>query len=212
MQRVKSLKSIIDEADHLYACEHKHAKALTKINEALRHDPDCVAALVLRGRILFQLNRLREMQQSYDKALRIDPRCSEVFLERAKVSSAIRQDYRTALREVEKALRYAGRSRWIRARALWLKGNVLADLERNQEALRCYRKGLRLNPKDYDMHFALGNALVGMKHPAKALPHLRRALTLLQSERSPNPSILELFLGTYAEVLNALGRHRSALG
>lgn len=204
-------KRLIDEADHLYACLDRPAKALQKIEQALRRVPDHVGALVIKGRILFQLDRVQGAMQCYDNAIAIDPKCCEGFLERARILYAVRQENRRALREVRKALTRTGRDRWVRVKALCLQGTILSALDRDREALASYRAALRVNPKNGETHGALGETFLGMGHPAKALPHFDIALRKLQQEKHPNQTTLALTFHGKGEALNGLGRHRDAL-
>lgn len=213
MKQTGDLKTerLIDEADHQYACLDRPAKALQKIEEALRLVPNHVGALVIKGRILFHLDRVQAAMQCYDNAIAIDPKCSEGFLERARILYALNQENRKALREVKKALTRAGQDRWVKVQALRLQGEILSALDRNGAALASYQAALRVSPKDGETHAALGEAFLAMGHPAKALPHFDFALRKLQRERHPNQTTLALTFHGKGEALNALGRHHDAL-
>ena len=155
------VEQLIEDADHLFACLHRPKQALKKINQALSISPDHVEGLVIKGRILFQLDRLKEAWACSKTALSINPKFGEAYIERARMLYGIKQDFKKALVEVKKALKYAGRDRWVRAYALGLKGDVLEELDQTREALKCYVEAQRLNPKDDHTHWSLGNALSG---------------------------------------------------
>ncbi len=202
---------LIDDADHLYACEGKLGRALQKINRALRLEPDNTEALIIKGRILFARDRVREAMQCYEQAIAVNPRCSEALLERGRVWYAIKQDYNVALRDVEKALLYAGRDRWVKVRALCLKGNVLFALDKDREALDCFKKALKLNPKDRMANSSLGDALFAMEEPQNALPYLEKAFRLVKHEKTPSEFEIELTISSLAEAFNALGYNKRAV-
>ena len=207
----REITQLINEADHFYACLNRPVKALKKIERVLDFSPNHVEALIIKGRILFQLDRLSSAMECFNKAILIDPKCAEGYIERARYLYGIKQENKKALLEVRKALRYAGRGRWVKVYALSLQGDILSSLDRDKEALASYQAALKINPKDEDTLSSLGSTLLGMEQPAKALPYLDKALRELRKERYPDPAILELAFEEKVEALNALAKHKEAL-
>ena len=209
--RHAQVERLIEEADHLYACEDRPAQALQKIDRVLRLDPRNVKALVVKGRIYYWLSRVKEALRCYEEAISIDPNCGEGFLERARVLYAVRQEHRRALRDVRKAVARAGRDRWIKGEALRLQGHILDALDLEHEAITSYRAALSINPKDAGTHEALGNSLLVAGEPVKALREFNKALQILNAQKNPDQLDLGFALVSKAEALNALGKHLEAL-
>jgi len=207
----REVESLIDEADRLHFCEHRSTKALSRINKALRLAPEHTEALVLRGRILFWLDRAREAMHSFDQAIQINPKCADAYYERGRFRYALWKDYPTALRESREAIRYAGHDRRVKVEALQLQGDVLSAMGRYGDALSSYRKALKTNPHDAGTHWSLGSTLLAMGQPTKALPSLDKALRLLRGAKNPDPLDWEFAIAEKAEALEALGKHRAAL-
>jgi len=207
----REVESLIDDADRLHFCEHRSTKALSRINKALRLAPEDTEALVLRGRILFWLDRPREAMQSFDQAIQINPKCADAYLERGRLRYALWKHYPTALRELREAIRYAGHDRWVRVRALQIQGHVLSELDREGDAVSSYRKALKINPHQADIQWALGSTLLTMGQPEKALPFLDKELRRLRAAKNPDPMDWESAIAEKAQALEALGKHRSAL-
>lgn len=214
--RLRTLKNIeadrlIDEADHLYACEDQPLRALQKIDRALRIAPQNVEALIVKGRICLSLDRTRDALSCFDRAIAIDPRSSSGLVERARVLYAVRQEHKRALRDVKRSLAYAGRDRWVKTDALRLQGHILEAVGRDREAIASYRAALRLSPRDAETHTALGNTLLLIGQPAKALRQFNRALHVLGRQKDADQMDLGFALSSKAEALNALGKNLDAL-
>lgn len=209
--RASMVERIIDDADRLYADMHKFGPALKKIERALSLAPNHAGSLVIKGRILFQLDRVREALKCFDLAISADRNCAEGYLERGRILYALKQKNKKALIQVRKALKLAGRDRWVKGEALRLLGHILSDLGRDREALSSYRAALRSNHEDEATHWSLGTTLFGLDQPAKALLHLDMALSLLLKEKKPDQVRLDLRFSDKAEALNALARHDEAL-
>lgn len=205
------VRRLIDQARRLYADEGRPARALSRIEQALRLRPKDAEALVLKGRILFWMDRVREAVSCYGRAIRSDPRCGEAFLERARVLYGVTQDHRRALREVQRALALAGRNRWLKVEALRLQGHILAGLDRDREAMASYRTAWKIQPKSPEMTWNLGETLLLMGRAKRAVRYFDAALKLLASQRSPDSQLLGFALGSKAEALRALGRPDQAL-
>lgn len=207
---MKEVDRLLDEAERLYVGS-RDARALHTIQRAIRLAPDRAEALILKGRILFQMDRVRGAMRCYEEATRLDPTSGEGFLERARVWYAIPQDYRRALREVRKALARARGDRWVRIEALRLQGHILSALDRDQESVASYRAALRVGPNDPKTYWNIGeNFLIGGQ-PQRALRYFDRALRILEAKRKPDQRDLGFTILSKAEALNALGRPREAL-
>jgi len=70
---------------------------------------------------------------------------------------------------------------------------------------------LRLSPRDAETRTALGNTLLLVGQPAKALREFNSALQVLGRQKDPDQEDLGFALSSKAEALNALGRNLDAL-
>jgi tetratricopeptide (TPR) repeat protein len=202
---------LIDEADHLFACEGQPLRALERIDRALRIDRENVDALILRGQIFVALDRSRDAFNCFDGALFIDPKSSAALVERARALYALRHQYKRALRDVKRSLAYAGRNRWIRTDALRLQGHILEALGRDRDAIACYRAALQVNPRDAETRTALGDSLLLVGDPARAVQQFDYALRELGRQKPRDELSLGFTLSSKAEALNALGKGLEAL-
>jgi tetratricopeptide (TPR) repeat protein len=214
--RLRSLSNIeaerlTDEADRLYVCENQPLWALERIDRALRIDPRNVGALIVRGRICLSLDRSSDALKCFNRAISIEPKSSSALVERARILYAAKQDHKKALRDVKKAVACAGRERWIKNDAWRLQGYILEALGRDREAMACYRAALRQNPRDAETRTALGDSLLLVGQPAKALLQFNYALAVLGRQKDPDQLDLGFTLSSKADALNALGKYLDAL-
>ena len=84
-------KRYLREASDLFVMEGQFEQALTVLEACLQDYPDHVAALTLRGDVLFCLGEEVEAVRSLDKALELKPNHAEALLSKAGVLETIGQ-------------------------------------------------------------------------------------------------------------------------
>ena len=68
---------------------------------------------------------------------------------------------------------------WILESADWSdKGNALAKLGKNEDAIECYNQVIRFNSKDSDAWFNRGNSLANLKKFEEAIACYDKVLSL----------------------------------
>jgi len=92
-------------AAYVYTAEGKLDDAIKCYRETLRKDTLYMLSYANLGYVLLQQGKLPEAAQMLDKALEIDPKCSEAHLCYAKYY-AYKQDWKDAEQSVNKAIKY----------------------------------------------------------------------------------------------------------
>lgn len=70
---------LIREANNYFIHFRDYETALKKITEALKLNPNRIKALILKGEILFRMERKNESLEYFDKAINTDPCCIEAY-------------------------------------------------------------------------------------------------------------------------------------
>lgn len=212
LEKDKKIERLIEEVDHLYACLNHQKEALEKVEQILRLDPNNTEAIVFKGKILFALDRsVQESMTCFDQAITLDSKCSEAYLQRARMYYVIYKDLKKALREIKKAQSFAGKDQWLEVESLLLKGKILSELDQEDKALASYHAALKLRPDDKEIQGALGSTLLGMGNPAEALLYLKTSLKGIKKKRCVDQEMLDLRYSDLAEALSALGKYEDAL-
>lgn len=206
-----SIKQLIADSESLYADKGKDRRALHRIEQALKIDAKNTRALIIKGRILFQLNRTKEALKSYDQAILIDPKCSEAYLERARYYYALKQDNSRALEDISKALSLAKGDQWVKFDGFRLKGNILGALDRDYEALKAFRTAIKLKPKNAEVHCDLADSLAILGQSKKALKHYDIALQIVTSKSNQDPYDTGDVIYRKVLTLNKLGMFDNSL-
>ncbi len=125
------------------------------------------------------LQKLDDAKVQYQKAIELNPKMSEAYLNLGL--TLLDSDPAGELLHCKKrssCCRIMGgqNSRWARPAGL-LAGKV-------PEAIAQYQEAEKIDPKDFDTHFALGHLLLGAKRPAEAEAEFRAALAI-QNDSSP---------------------------
>jgi tetratricopeptide (TPR) repeat protein len=205
------IEQLIADSESLYAAKGKDKKALRKIEQALKIDPKNTQALIIKGRILFQLNRTKEALKSFDHAISIDPKCSEAYLERARYYYALKQDNSRALEEVSKALSLAKGDQWVKFDGFRLKGNILGALDNDYEALKAFRIAIKLEPRNAEVHCDLADSLAILGQSKNALKHYDIALQIVTSKSRQEPHDTGDVIYRKVLTLNELGMYDNSL-
>jgi tetratricopeptide (TPR) repeat protein/tRNA A-37 threonylcarbamoyl transferase component Bud32 len=140
---------------------HAEAKqeiaALSDLDEAIRQQatrkpPALVADWLEKGRILTQLNRLKEAVRAYERARTIDANNTEVHLALAKVFYR-QQDYRKVIEFLGKYLEMGGGPS---ADIYVLRARAHAEIGEVPEAIQDYTRALARQPDDPELLAARG--------------------------------------------------------
>lgn len=91
-----SAERFLKTAGDLFIYEGDYESALGMVEKTLEIEPQDVRALVLRGDILYCLNRDQEALETFDAALAVDPDSVEALISRAGVLDVLGK-YREAL-------------------------------------------------------------------------------------------------------------------
>ncbi len=140
----------------LYARAQRNEEALACIERSLALDPTWADGFVIQGVMFGRLKRPADELAAYEAALRIDPRNVGAWFNKANQLGTT--DRPTALQCVDQALACdpAYVSGWN------LKGTLLAELGRANEAVACHQEARRLSPQDGGIAYNLGNGWVAL--------------------------------------------------
>ena len=97
-----SAERYLKTAGDLFIYDGDYESALAMIEKSLEIEPDDVRSLVLRGDILYCLNKDNEALETFNRVLEIDPDSVEALISRAGVLDVL-GNYREALECCEKA-------------------------------------------------------------------------------------------------------------
>lgn len=206
------------------------AEAMESFDRALAVAPDHLAVLHNRGKLLAEQKRPLEAVASYDRALARDPRRAEIWNSRGIALQALGNpgaaiesfnralavnpgdtavllnrtrselaagDAAAALATLDQpaARRQADADYWS------LRGNVLHELDRFDDAIEAHRRVLTINPRSADGEADLANDLRQSGRSEEALTAYERALALAPGHSGAlyGRGTLLLFLGRYRE-------------
>ena len=118
---------------------------------------------------LLSQGRLEEAKSRLQEELKQHPSSAEGYSLLGLVYTE-EKDYTEALSAFQQALRLDPKSTRIRNDM----GNLYVSLGKTDLAEKEFREVVRLNPADHDGNYNLGLVLLAKKHPAEAIPFLRR--------------------------------------
>ena len=144
------------------------------------------------------LKRYDEAIQCYEKALEIDPRCSDFWKGKGRVLGNVRR-YEEATACYSKALEIDPRD----AKTWAVKSAILNDLGRYEQASACGSKALEIDPKFPDAWYFKGSALNHLRRHEDAIACFSKALEI-------DPQFAASWLSK-GDALSALGRPEDAL-
>ncbi|NMB78058.1 MAG: tetratricopeptide repeat protein [Methanomicrobiales archaeon] len=150
--------------------------ALDLLDSVLGSDPAHADSWLLKGYVLYQMNRYDEALQVLDRALSLNPGLDEALVYKGLIVSSFGKHH-DALDLYDRALRIDNRY----LTAWYAKGLALFLLERYDEAIRSYEQVLEIDPKHIDALSGIRSAMKKRdkgierqkKEPAPAAPSTR---------------------------------------
>jgi len=146
--------------------------------------PEESLEILRKGAALHDQHKYAEAIAVYKNLLLRDPNNAQALYEMA-YSYAANQQLEKALETVEKSLE-ASKDLLM---PYVLKGNCLDDMGKPKQAIRVYRKGLKVHPDSYLLYYNMGYTLVRMKQLDKAENAFEHASVL-----NPDHPTSQLFL------------------
>ena len=170
------------------------AVAVEHFQDAIELYPDYSRAWYNLGIALGRVDRNEDAINAYRKALELTPGYQEAAM---NLGDLLYDDGR--LEEAQQAFALAAdiSSSSTRARALFLRGEVLATMGRHEEAVRVLRRSTEYNPREADTWLLLGESLLDVPDEADA------ALASLDNAASLRPDDVDIHL----EIAHALHQH-----
>lgn len=189
--------------DALFRCRALALSALDRSQEALdaldaslrvRQEAD---VWTLRGNVLAGRGQATEALESFEQAVRLDPKSADGFRGLGKVLMDLGRE-RASLRAFEKALRL----NWRDAESLSCYGSALLQLGRHREAARYLSDAVKYDAKRASAWVALGTALLQGRRLSSALASFETAVQL-------DPTSASAWSGQ-GSALRKLGRNTEA--
>jgi tetratricopeptide (TPR) repeat protein len=180
-------------------------EALDAYGQACTYNPALVSAWSGKGSVLYDMgrSRLKDAQQAYQEALRLDKNYAPALYGLGNVLYA-QQKLKRALEMFEQATKSDPKF----ARAWHRRGNVLSELGDRMRALDCYDQALRLDPRYASASSSKASILTQFQRYPEALNAYNYAL-------SANPNFAHAwngkgnvfyYLGDYPKALDAYER------
>ena len=177
-----------------YGYEDNYPVAKVWMEKAVDMDAGFLLAHKWRGVICGEMAQYEEAIRSFDAAIRLDPMNADLYVRRAKMSSALgRSD--EALRD----LLFASEQDPTAKRTLMYLGDVYAKADNAEKALACYDKAIAADAKYDDAYARKAMLLLKLKRVDEALAAIDLAIKV--STYKP-----ERFWLQKGSVLEAAGR------
>lgn len=197
---------------------NEYDQAIRSFSEAIRLDPELVYAYYGRGFSLRRKGDLAGSIRDLDEAIRIDPKYAESYAERG-TAAYDKGDYPSALEDYENYIRLNGANKQeakdflliiqekvkpTRTAEEWYtEGRRQIELEKYDEAIRCFSEAISLEPTMAYAYYGRGFSLHRKADLNNALTDFDRAIQL-------QPKYVE----SYAErgaIYFTLGKYQAAL-
>lgn len=159
---------VSDDGDHIGATKFAM--------KALDASPETALPNHTVGLLLFRMGRLSKALQFYERAWRLDPSDSEIYLNMGIVAWKL-----DMLDVAEKFYRLCVQNDPNNVNGLINLASVLRDQGRYEDAIELLRERIFVSPEDFDLWNSLGTILADSGDPVGAIPFYAEALRL-----SPN--------------------------
>jgi tetratricopeptide (TPR) repeat protein len=198
---------------HMPAYRRNLGQALKEVELILRGSPNQPDALILKGQILWQLDRIRSAWKCFSHVTQtVGPQKGRAHLERARILYAVMARNKAALKESTLALRRIGNDSSDRAELWLLRGKILGALHREKAALRAFLTALSFCPDSIEIHDCIGRSYLILGNPRRALSNINKALHLTNASGEMTDTDKGYLLEFKAQALMDLGKLREALG
>lgn len=174
---VNPLNSLLDQAQA--AMDRKdYQAALESLNKFVNEKPDVAYGHFQLGYAYTGLERWRDAQSEYRRAIELDPKLAAAHLNLGLL--LMDHDASAAVEPLRKAVELLP----AESRPKFLLGLALERSGKLIEAADAYQGAERANPRDYEVEFALGRTLLRLDRPGEAEKKFRVALDL-KSDSAP---------------------------
>lgn len=171
------LNDLLDQAQT--AMDHKdYQAALEPLNKFVSEKPGVAYAHFQLAYAYTGLERWREAQSEYYRAIELDPKLAAARLNLGLL--LLDRDAAAAVEPLRKAVELLP----AESRPRLLLGLALERSGKLSEAAETYQGAERLNPRDFEVQFAFGRTLLRLDRPAEAEKKFRAALDL-KSDSAP---------------------------
>jgi tetratricopeptide (TPR) repeat protein len=150
-----------------------HSKILDAYEQAIQLDPTSAYAYILKGDVLYDLERYEEALTDYEQALQLDPENPYTYIFKGQALDGLER-YEEALATYEEALQYIPDDAFVQG----CRSITLYELERYEEALVACERSIELDPNDRFTHFHKGLILYALDHTEEALAAYEQAIRL----------------------------------
>lgn len=159
----------------IYLSEHKYEKALTNLESAIKNDPDCSKCYFARGYALENLGRTFEALVDYDRAIKLNPRDTNIYFYRGMLRMLQPADRMQAIADFTRCLQMdpMNEHRYYRARATAHSLN-----SQPEKALRDYDQAVKSGDKDSALLYNIGGCYLELNKYEKALDSLMEAVKI----------------------------------
>lgn len=152
----------------------ENGRALEDLDELVQYSSSSVAGWTARGRLLFKATKDTQALSSLDRALLINPKYVPARIARGRLHAATGRN-KEALEDFNAAVKHGPDV----ADAYTNRGLLYAfGLADTAKAMPDLQKAVVIAPRDPDVHFNLGDALVRRREFRKALASFDKALAL----------------------------------
>ena len=155
---------------------HKYEPAIEEATLHSKLAPKDPEPYMIIGNARFGQRRYAEAVEAYAQAVKRSPKHVDAIFNLGNAYYAARQ-YPQALEAIDRAL-----ERKQDPDFMVLRGNILEQLSRPEDAVKTYRTAADLQTHDTDAVNALANLLVRLGRPEEALPEIERSLRLDPSQ------------------------------
>jgi tetratricopeptide (TPR) repeat protein len=156
-------------------------KALSIYDKTLEANPNVTDILNSKGIVLSQLGDHETAIANFDKVVELNPNIPYVWENRGQALLELGR-YKEALKSYEKVFSNDEiTKKWSpkdNVNALIGQANILAYLNRNEDALRMFDEAIKIQPNNPDVWYSWGNILVNLERYEEAINIFNKALEL----------------------------------